>query len=68
MGEEECHYTQSNEGICVNVLLLKRYILPLPPQGLYSGSSMSMVISFSRPNCLSFCLHFIRGMQSLLLG
>lgn len=38
------HYTQSNEGICVNVLLLKRYILPLPPLGLYSDPSMSLVI------------------------
>lgn len=67
VGEGEGHYTQSNEGICVNVLLLKRYILPLPPLGLYSGPSMRLVISFSRPNCLSFCLLFIRGIQSLLL-
>lgn len=66
VGEREGHYTQSNEGICVNVLLLKRYILPLPPLGRYSGPSMRLVISFSRPNCLSFCLLFIRGIQSLL--
>ena len=61
------HYTQSNEGICVNVLLSKRYILPLPPLGLYSRPSMRLVISFPHPNCLSFCLLFIRGIQSLLL-
>lgn len=48
----EGHYTQSNEGICVNVLLLKHYILPLPPLGLFSGPSMRLVISFSFPNCL----------------
>lgn len=61
------HYTQSNKGVCVNVLLSKRYILPLLPLGLYSGPSMTLVISFPRPYCLSFCLLFIRGIQSLLL-
>lgn len=59
------HYTQSNKGVCVNVLLSKRYILPLLPLGLYSGPSMTLVISFPRPNCLSFCLLFIRGIQSV---
>lgn len=67
VGERKGHYTQSNEGICANVLLLKRYILPLPPLGRYSGPSVRLVISFFRPNCLSFCLLFIRGIQSLLL-
>lgn len=61
------HYTQSNEGIGVNVLLLKHYILPLPPLGYYSGPSLRLLISFWRPNCLSFCMLFISGIQSLLL-
>lgn len=49
----EGHYTQSNEGIYVNVpFFFKRNILPLPPLGLYSDPSMRLVISFSHPNCL----------------
>lgn len=66
VGEREGHYAQSNEGIWVNDLLSKRYILPLPPLGRYSGPSMRLVIPFARPNCLSFCLLSIRGLQSLL--
>ncbi len=49
-----CHYTQSNKGICANVLLSMRCILLLPPLGPYSDPSVRLVISFSRPNCLLF--------------
>lgn len=51
----------------MSLFFFKRNILPLPPLGLYSDPSMRLVIYFSHPNCLSFCLLFIRSIQSLLL-